>query len=422
MNTPRQSRVRRLTRTFLATSCLALAPGLALAQAVPTQHWVGTWGASPSDPLPTGATTPGYANQTLREIAHVSIGGGTVRVRLSNALGTSPLVVGAAHVALSAGNDAIAPRSDRALTFSGRTSFTIPIGALADSDPVALAVAAQSDLAVSIFLPQATGALSEHQLGVQTSYVAAGNDVAATRLPSPATTLTRPLLAGIDVYAPARTAAVVTFGDSITDGYNSTVDLDRRWPDDLARRLRARFGNAVSIVNEGISGNRVLNDSFGPNAQQRLDRDVLAAPGARYVTLLEGINDIGFPHFPPGTQPIDYSGQEVSADDIIAGYRQIVTRAHDRGLKVYGGTLTPFLGTFYATPEGEAKREAVNAFIRSSGLFDAVLDFDAAVRDPANPTHMLAAYDSGDHLHPNDAGYEAMAYSIDLSLFSPDAS
>ena len=311
---------------LLATSCLALAPGFALAQTTATQHWVGTWGASPSDPLPAGATTPGYANQTLREIAHVSIGGGTVRVRLSNALGTAPLVAGAAHLALSAGNDAITPRNDRTLTFSGRTGFTIPIGALADSDPVALTVAPQSDLAVSIFLPQATGPLSEHQLGMQTTYVAAGNDVIATRMPSPAATLTRPLLAGIDVYSPARTAAVVTLGDSITDGARSSVDLDRRWPDDLARRLRARFANAVSVVNEGISGNRVLNDSFGPSAQQRLDRDVLAAPGAKYVTLLEGINDIGFPNFAPGAQPIDYSGQQASADDIIAGYKQIITR------------------------------------------------------------------------------------------------
>ncbi len=408
--------VRLLAPLAVASAALAAAPADVLAQAAPAPHWVGTWGASPSDPLP-GATpaTAAYGNQTLREIAHLSIGGGTVRIRLSNALGTTALVVGGAHVARSAGNDAIVARSDRPLTFSGQTSITIPVGAQATSDPVDLAVAAQSDLAVSIFLPQQTGPLTQHSLAVQTSYVAAGDETGSARLDSPAAIQVRPLLSAVEVAAAAQAVAVVTLGDSITDGYNSTPNLDRRWPDDFSRRLQGRFGNRVGVVNEGISGNRVLNEIAGPNAQERLDRDVLAQPGVRYVTLLEGINDIGFP------QIAAYASQAVSADDIIAGYRQIIARVHDRGLRIYGGTLTPFVGAGYASPEGEAKRQAVNAFVRNSGEFDAVLDFDKALRDPANPATMLPAFDSGDHLHPNDAGYEAMAYSIDLSLFKPDS-
>lgn len=408
--------VRLLAPLAMASAVLTAAPADVLAQAAPAPHWVGTWGASPSDPL-AGAmpATAAYGNQTLREIAHLSIGGGTIRIRLSNALGTTALVVGGVHVARSAGNDAIVPRSDRPLTFSGQPSITIPVGAQAISDPVDLAVAAQSDLAVSIYLPQQTGPLTQHSLAVQTSYVAAGDETGSARLDSPATIQVRPLLSAVEVAGAAQAVAVVTFGDSITDGYHSTVDLDRRWPDDFSRRLQARYGNRVGVVNEGISGNRVLNENAGPNAQERLDRDVLAQPGVKYVTLLEGINDIGF------SQIAGYAGQAVSADAIIAGYRQIIARVHDRGLRIYGGTLTPFVGAGYASPEGETKRQAVNAFIRDSGEFDAVLDFDKALRDPANPAMMLPAYDSGDHLHPNDAGYEVMAYSIDLSLFRPAA-
>ncbi len=414
MNAPiRTGHLRLLAPAAVATACLALAPAAVLAQAAPSEHWVGTWGASPSDPLPGAATpTPSYADQTLREIAHISIGGRSLRLRLSNALGTTALTLGPVHVARSAGNDAIVAQSDRTLTFSGQQTITIPVGALAISDPVDLPVAAQSDLAVSVYVPPQTGPLTQHSLGTQTSYVVSGNSTGSVRLDSPATTTTRPLLSGIEVMAPARSVAVVTLGDSITDGYRSTVDLNRRWPDDFARRLQGRFGNAVGVINEGISGNRVINEGAGPNAEERLDRDVLAQPGVRYVTLLDGINDIG-----NSTRP----GQAASAEDIIAGYRQIIARAHDSGLKIYGATMPPFVGAGYATADGEAKREAVNEFIRNGGQFDGVLDFDQAIRDPANPTRMLPAYDSGDHLHPNDDGYEVMAYSINLALFQPTA-
>lgn len=399
------------------TTGFAVGP-VALAQSTSArsnENWVGTWGASPSDPLPEATTpTPSYNNQTLREIAHLSLGGREIRLRLTNSLGRQTLTIGAVNVAVSVSNDAIAPGTNRAVTFSGQSTISIPPGALAISDPVDLSVAPLSNLAVSIYVPQNTGPATQHSLGTQTSYVVNGNVVGARRLESPATIQTRPFLSAIEVAGNAQSVAVVTLGDSITDGFRSTVDANRRWPDEFARRLQARFGNRVGVVNEGISGNRVLNEVAGPNAQERFDRDVLAQAGVKYVTLLEGINDIGFSQLPA------YANQNVSAEQIIAGYRQIIERAHDKDLIIYGGTLTPFLGAGYADAAGEQKRQTINDFIRNSGAFDGVLDFDLAIRDPADPTRMLPAYDSGDHLHPNDLGYEAMAYSINLSLFRPD--
>jgi lysophospholipase L1-like esterase len=376
-------------------------------------EWVGTWTASPSN-LFAG----GFNDQTLRLIAHTSIGGDRVRVRLSNTFGTTSLAIGEAHVAMQSQGAAIHPGTDRQLKFGGRVSVTIPPGALVVSDPVDLDVQALSNLAVSLYLPGATGPITEHSLAVQTNYASTpGNYVDAGSLPVAGTRQSWAVLSGIEVLA-RDTTAVVTFGDSITDGYGSTVDANRRWPNILAERLQARHMK-VAVLDQGISGNRVLHDGqvpeFGPNALSRFDRDVLAQSGVKFMVLLEGINDFG--HAAPGTP------EAVSAEDIIAGYRQIVRRAHAQGIKVYGATLTPYVGTIfpgYFQPEGEAKRQAVNAWIRTSGAFDAVIDFDATVRDPANPTKILPAYDVGDHLHPNDAGYRAMANAVDLRLFRDD--
>lgn len=249
---------------------------------------------------------------------------------------------------------------------------------------------------------------------MQTSYVTAGDATGAAGFAqgSATTILTRPFLSNVEVLGSSQAVAVVTLGDSITDGYNSTVDADARWPDQLARVLVSRYGNKVAVSNAGIGGNRVLNDAIGPNALARFDRDVLTQAGVRYITVLEGINDLGFSVVLP-------PDQEVSAQQVVDGYRQLIARAHERGLAIYGCTLTPFEGAGYYSDTGEAKREAINAFIRSGGEFDAVIDFDEVVRDPQNPLAFLPAYDSGDHLHPSDAGYAAMGTSIDPALFQP---
>jgi lysophospholipase L1-like esterase len=247
---------------------------------------------------------------------------------------------------------------------------------------------------------------------VQTGYLAAGNQTAAASLPGATTIQSRYLLSGVDALSRWGAATVVTFGDSITDGYASTPDADKRWPDDLAVRLQhVDFGESVGVANEGISGNRVRLEGIGPNAQARFDRDVLSQPGVRFMTVLEGINDIGFPVLFPGAGPTP------TPNDIIAVDRQLIARAHQHGIKIYGCTLTPYEGAIYYSANGERTRVAVNSWIRSSGAFDAVIDFDKVVRDPAHPTRFLAAYDSGDHLHPSDKGYQAMADSIDLKLF-----
>ncbi len=386
--------------------------GTAAAQSTPppAAHWVGSWGADPA--LPNG---PEVTNQTIRQVVRLSIGGNAVRIRISNELGTAPLVIGAAHLA-KPGQEAgsIDPATDHLLTFGGRPSVTLPPGAPAVSDPVALDTKALDRLTISLFVPRDTGPTATHPLGRATAFLADGGDrTTAATLSNPTTSSARFFLSGIDVQA-AGGSAVVTLGDSITDGYGSTIDADRRWPDVLAERL-SQAGIPLAVVDAGISGNRILHDmpeaQFGPAAIARFDRDVLAVPGVRTVILMESINDIGH----PGSA--DLPDQKVSAEDIVAGMRQIIDRAHGRGLRILGATLTPYADTVfpgYFTEEGEASRQAVNHFIRDGGAFDGVIDFDAVVRDPAHPDHIAAAYDFGDHLHPNDAGYRKMGESIDL--------
>jgi lysophospholipase L1-like esterase len=379
------------------------------------QVWVATWGASPVAPLPANTTNPGFTNQTVRLIAHTSVGGGEIRVRLSNAFGSESLVIGAAHVAVRSKEAAIVAGTDRPLTFSGSGSVTIPPGALVISDSVKLNVPALSDLAVSLYLPGPTGQATWHAAALSTNYVSRPGDfTGAADLPVDHTVASWFYLTDVEVKSPRDTFAVVAFGDSITDGTRSTPDTNHRWPSLLAERL-AQHHIKLSVVDEGIAGNRVLHDFVGPNALARFDRDVLTQPGAAYVTILLGINDIGDIGrvlTQPGLGP-----QPVNAEQIIAGHLQMIARAHQQGLKIVGCTLTPFEGAAYFSLEGETKREAVNKFIRTGGAYDGVIDFDAVVRDPGHAARFLPAYDSGDHLHPNDAGYKAMADAIDLSLF-----
>jgi lysophospholipase L1-like esterase len=405
------SGARRRPFAIIAATLLGLA-GLAIATATLAKdgsgagHWSGTWTASPQ----AAGNSLEFSGQTIRQIVHASIGGTQVRVRLSNAYGSSPLHIGAARVGLRTTGASIAAGSDRVLTFSGSTSTRIPVGALAISDPVDLRVADRTDLAISLWIPGNQLAATEHTLGLQTTYVSPEGDfTGADSLPTATTTASYYFLAGVDVGSSVPSVAIVVLGDSITDGLHSTVDANRRWPDRLAERLGARKGGKrVAVLNAGISGNRILHDKSGTNASARLDRDVLVQSGVRYLIVLEGINDIGIP-------------VGAAADEIIAGHRQIIDRAHAMGLKVYGGTLTPFqafLPGVYYSADGEAKRQVVNQWIRTSKAYDAVIDFDRALRDPANPAVLRPAYDSGDHLHPNDAGYKAMADAVDLSLFN----
>jgi lysophospholipase L1-like esterase len=384
-----------------------------------SEHWVGTWSASMQGQLSfAGRTMPSeeFDNQTVRMIVHTTIGGHRARVRLSNAFGKEPLVIGAARIAIRSSAGAILPASDRTLTFSGKPSVTIPPGALVLSDPVDLDVPQLGDLAISVYVPGKTGPPTWHFTGLHTTYLAGPGDFTSkTDIPDASKEPSWFWIEGVDVTAPKGTAAVVAFGDSITDGAQSTVDANHSWPSDLAQRLLARSGHhqQLAVLNAGISGNRVLHDVVGPNALARFDRDALLQSGVEDIIVLESINDIGFSNIPSN------ANQAVSADDLIAGLQQLIERAHARGIRIFGATLTPFEGATYASPEGEAKREAINKWIRTSGAFDGVIDFDATVRDPEHPKTVLPAYDSGDHLHPNDAGYQAMADAIDLSLFTP---
>jgi lysophospholipase L1-like esterase len=359
-----------------------------------------------------------FDKQTVRQIVRTSVGGDHVRVRLANTFGNVPLIIGAARLALRDAEERIDPASDRMLTFSGNPAITIPPGALAVSDPVTLTVPALSELAVSLYFPEPTTSTTVHAFAFQTNYFSpAGDFTADAVMPVETTAQSWVFLTGIDVTVAERTGVVVALGDSITDGALSTPDTNQRWPDLLAERLAAETDEPpVAVLNAGIGGNRVLNDPVegfefaGSNALARFDRDVLAQPGVTHLIVFEGINDIGMPAL--SADPAEF----VSADEIFVGLRQLAERAHEHGIVVIGATITPFEGSMVFSEEGEAIRQSVNDWIRSGGAFDAVLDFDVVVRDPTQPTRLLPAFDSGDLLHPNDAGFAAMADSIDLAL------
>jgi lysophospholipase L1-like esterase len=377
--------------------------------------WVATWAASPMAATPARLTAPddfsfaGFDDQTIRDVVWTSAGGQAARITLSNQFGRRPVTFGQVDIGLSAGGPLIVLGTNHRVTFAGKMSVTIPPGAAAVSDPVRMTVPAQTDLAVSLFTSGPTGPATYHSDAQQVNYVSAPGDYADSSSAAGFATTSQHwyFLDEVDVQVGAATGGtIVAFGDSITDGYQSAAGLNDRWPNDLAMRLLAGpAGQDHPVVDEGISGNRVLASSvrFGVSAQARFLRDTAALSGARYVILLEGINDIGFSLTPVAR--------------IIAGYETLIAAAHAAGLKIFGATLTPFRGSGYYSAAGEADREAVNHWIRTSGAFDGVIDFDQALRDPADPLRLLPAYDSGDHLHPNDIGYQAMADAINLPLF-----
>ena len=410
-------------RPAVLLACLMAANAGALARGGRSaDHWVGTWATAPVARLQIAQSPPGggaavaplnFKDQTLRQIVHTSIAGERVRVVFSNAFGTAPLVIGAAHISIRAKDATIQPMSDRPLAFGDSATTTIPPGAVIFSDPVSLTVPALADLAIDIYFPgdTAESPLTMHNGARQTNYVSQdGNHAGETDLPVQTTTPSWFFLSRVEVTAAKKAGAFVMFGDSITDGYNSTPDANGRWPDDFAKRLAVRSGKlGIGVLNLGIDGNRILTDGFGINALARFDRDVLAQTGVTYVVVLEGINDLGI------TRP-----PRPSVAELIAGHLQLIQRAHARGLKILGATLLPYEGTTfpgYYSPEGDATRQKFNEWIRTSKAYDGFIDFDAVMRDPSHPARMLPQYDSGDHLHPNDAGYEVMANSIDLALF-----
>ena len=381
----------------------------------PADIWAASWGTSPEPPRAPFVTLTG---QTVRQVARLSLGGIFVRVQLSNEFGDKPLTVGAAHVALAAGpgGAAIQAGSDHPVTFGGKPGITIPAGARVVSDPVRFQVPPLANLAVSVYFTDVPGAVTENYFSMQTAYIANGDQTAAADLPGATTATQRLILTGVDVSAATGTKVVVALGDSLTGGFGSQMDADHRWTDHLAERLLDRKSGApIGVVNAGIGGNRLLHDFFGPNALSRFDRDVLARPGVGYLIVLLGINDFGL----PGGHNLPQ--EEVSADDVIQGYRQLIVRANSAGIKVFLATLPPF-GPLpqrpgYYSDAAEAKREAVNQWIRTNKDAQGYIDFEAAVRDPKTPNRMLPQYDSADHLDPNDAGYQVMSDKIDFRLF-----
>ncbi len=412
-----------LIRILLSALLLA---GTLHAQSEPsTQRWTGTWAASPGAPQPEGAKSRLVFNdETLRLVVHTSIGGDAVRIRLSNTFSGEPVTVTAAHLALRDTDSRIRSGTDHALTFSGRLSVMIPGGASVLSDPLPQAVPALSDLAVSLYLPQGTVPGAIHYSAMQTSFVAPGDQTATTELTASRTLERWPLLTAVEVSSRTNQAAIVALGSSTTDGAQSTKNANHRWPDFLAERLqRDPKLRGLGLLNEGIGGNRVLHDGRGPNgiafgvsASSRFDRDVLAQAGVRYVVILEGGNDI---NHPGDSAPLS---EAITADDLIAGYRQLIARAHEHGVRVILGTIMPFEGMAgikppEAFPAREAIRMAVNAWMLSQHEAEGVIDFAKAVADPSHPARYAPQFDSGDHLHPNDAGYKALADSIDLHLF-----
>ncbi len=377
-----------------------------------TTHWVGTWTAAPAP-----AEGAAFSNHTLRLIPRVSIGGSRLRVRISNACGTRPLAIGAAGVGLRSTGPALVPGSHRRLTFAGEPRATIAAGALVVSDPVELRFAPLSDLAVSVHLPDDLPA----SFGItgryarQTNYISPPGDfVADERMPVGRLTDDWYFVCGLDVVAPRETGAIVALGDSLTDANISTHDGHHSWPAQLARRLLARpGGRPLAVMNQGLGGNRILHDIRGDSGLRRFDRDVLAQPGVTHTIIMLGTNDLRNRHGKPD--------EEVTAPQMIAGLKQFAVRGLARGVSVIGSTLTPFENETFLpgawNPKREAIRQEVNEWLRKTDAFDAIADFDRALRDPDHPTRMLPRYDCGDHLHPSDLGYRAMGDAINLSLF-----
>lgn len=407
--------MRRLILAIAAMAAAALPPGGA-AEA----KWVVSWAAAPVTPSPAMGpfpATPAFHNQTIRQFMRLSAAGRALRLRLTNVYGEAPLAIGAARIAILDADGRERPGSSRPLAFGGRASVSVPRGAAFVSDSVDLAVEAGAKVAVTLYLPGDTGPCTCHAVGLDRMEISAPGDFSAAPFQPASTGDMRAFLAAVEIDAPGAARAVAVLGDSISDGVGATSGADRRWPDLLARRLGGRWG----VANEGISGNRLLNDGAGENALARLDRDVLALPGVDTLILLEGVNDLGlaFGHIEGPLAAVIHQipRDRIAADDIILAYRQIIARAHARNIRVIGATILPYKGAFYWSTEGEAARQAVNDFIRTSGAFDGVADFDAAVRDPADPATIREGLHSGDHLHGSDEGYRLMAEAVPLGLF-----
>ena len=394
------------------------------------KSWVATWAASPQ----SSASDPeepltNLEDQTVRERVRVSVGGAEIRIRLSNEYGASPLVVGAVTVATPSDPANVKAGSVQSVAFGGSKTVTIPAGAPVVSDPVAFRVADGEEISISLYLPKRAATPTAHWLALKRAVISShGDHTRDEKIEGGTVTTSAVLVSALLVPATAAQRLVVAFGDSVTDGDRSTVDADRNWPSELARRLReSPKGEKVAVVNEGIAGNRLLDDCFlakvgcfGVSALARFDRDALSLPGGTHIVLLEGVNDLGFPGANIEGEMLGDAAAARSADDLTGAYRQLIARAHARGIKVIGATITPFEGVTvpgYYTDGKEAVRQAVNQWMRTSGAFDAVIDFDAVLRDPEHPSRLLARFASKDHLHPNDEGYRAMAEAIDLKVF-----
>ena len=373
--------------------------------------WVGTWSTAPQLVEPRNMPPePGLSHNTLRQIVHVSIGGDSLRVRFSNEFSKSPLIMKAVHIAVSAESSAIDPNTDRALSFNGMSEVTIEPGTAITSDPFPFILKPLSNVTITIYFGDTSPDVTGHPGSRTTSYLLTGNHVSDVDFPGSAQTDHWYTINGIDVVAPESAAAVVVLGNSITDGRGSGTNKQDRWPDELARRLQENPGTKqVAVLNMGIGGNCVLRDCLGPSALSRFKRDVIDQSKVRWLIILEGINDIGGSRGPEGATKV--------ADGLIAAYKQMIDSAHAKGIRVYGATLTPFGGSFYDSPDHESACKTVNEWIRSSGRFDAVIDLNAAMRDPANPLHFLPDADTGDHLHPNETGHRMMGEAVDLTLF-----
>ncbi len=424
-----------MTRKLLVVLCTVISLHSSV-QAQDNKHWVASWGTAPMllvdppqawvRPPPADAMPKNPApspippvpkelhDQSVRMIVRSSVAGDKVRLQFSNAQGVQPVLLGGVHVARHSGNGGIDARTDHALTFGGKSSVTLHPGGLVVSDPVDMAVPALAELAVTVYVPDTTATTTRHELGLNTTRIAKGNVLSAAMLTTSETNRSYFWLAGVEVLAPSQTGLVIAFGDSITDGFMTSVDMHKDWPSLLAVRLQQdKATAALGVVNMGISGNRVLRTGAGASALTRFDRDVLARAGGRWMLLLEGINDINFTAL-PGV-PDD---QKTTAAQIIEGLSQLVDRAHANGIKVMGATLTPMGGLWLFNPDTEAMRQAVNTWIRTGGKYDALVDFDAATRDPQQPSRLKPEFDSGDHIHPNDAGNAAMASVIDIGVFA----
>ena len=399
---------------------------LSLAQGPVTNgHWVSVWGIADYTPfkfIPLPAE-PDLSNVTIRMNVRSSIGGHRLRIRLSNEYGTAPMMIGAAHLALAGAGSKIEPGTDRTLTFGGSANVIIPAGAPIISDPVELPVKPLTEISISIYLPKSAPVSTFHRSSNRDTYVAGpGDQTSQTELADAKAKSAWYFLSSVDMWEPNATTATVALGDSITEGSNTRIAY-ADYPDQLAERLaKGKNDPSIAVINEGIAGNRILHNAAGDSALTRFDKDVLSHPGVSNLIVLEGINDIGFPrskmgNMPknPNFNPPDFASELVSADEIIAGLKQIIVRAHEHGIKVLGATMMPFQGSPAYDADGEAIRQAVNKWIRAANAFDHVIDFDAVVRDPDHPVRLRSGFDSGDHIHPNPAGYKAMADSIKVS-------